>query len=280
MWIDDGIMAELEPILEQIRSLIVQHAPADMLKEALPFALICLVAGTALSVLGAKLARFALTCGFVLLGGAGGIFVARHTGYPQPLCGLAGALMLGVIGFQTFRLWVGVAAAIVLSAVALGAFGYKQVTPHYTEFHQMAAQADSSGESFALPTPQEQQAYLDRTPEQWMGEFRDFVSQRDANLEPKGRALGLAALVTGLCLGLLAIRTALILSTSLVGTSMVSVAIATVLTGSIEGSLNALEKHPILVGVGVGAFFFTSLIVQTLLTRKAPTEEPKAAAKA
>lgn len=66
---------EIASILEQARLFVLQHAPADVLKEAVPFAIICLLAGIGLSVLGAKLARFGIACAFVLLGGYAGAYL-------------------------------------------------------------------------------------------------------------------------------------------------------------------------------------------------------------
>ncbi len=272
-------MTGIESILEQIRLFAVQHAPSEMLTDAVPFALICLVAGTGLSVLGAKLSRFGLTCGFVLLGGAAGAFAGRGLGFPVPVCGLGGALMGGVIGYQTFRLWVGLAAALVFSAVALGLFGYKQIVPHVPEFNQMVAVPAAGGSSFELPSPEQQQAYRDRTPRQWVEEFWSFVGQKDASVPREGRALALAALLTGLCLGVMAVRTALILSTSLLGTGLVATSLATFLTNSVPASCSAVQQHPIAIGIGVGAFFVASVVVQTLLTRKAPSGEAESAGK-
>ena len=55
------------------------------------------------------------------------------------ICGLVGALMIGIIGYQTFRLWVGLGAAMVLSTVALSLFGYQKIVPHMAEFDQTAS---------------------------------------------------------------------------------------------------------------------------------------------
>jgi hydrogenase-4 membrane subunit HyfE len=38
-------------------------------------------------------------------------------------------------------------------------------------------------------------------------------------------------------------------------------------------SYQSLHERPTLLGVGIGAFLLTSLIVQTLLTRKAPSKK-------
>ena len=128
-------MMDIQSFLERARQLAVQHAPSDVLQDAVPFALVCLVAGIGLSVLGAKLSRFGLTAALAVGGGVVGLFVAKETGYPAPVCGLVGSLMAGVVAFMTFRLWVGVVAAVVFSSAALGVFGYQRLRPHLAEFN-------------------------------------------------------------------------------------------------------------------------------------------------
>ena len=62
-------MNEVASVLEQLRVFFVQHAPTSMPTGSVPVAVVCLVGGIVLSVLGAKFARFGLTTAFVLLGG-------------------------------------------------------------------------------------------------------------------------------------------------------------------------------------------------------------------
>lgn len=271
---------EIAIILEQVRQLFDQHAPAELLKEAIPFGILCLVGGIGLSVLGAKLSRFALTCGFAVLGGYIGVFFARETGFPQPVCGLVGAALVALIGYQTFKIWVGIAAALVLSSVALGVFSYQRVLPHVGEFDQaITASVTESPSSFDLPTPEQQKMYRERGAKEWAKEFWAFVRQKDTDVERNGRALALGAMLTGLCLGVMAVRWALILSTSLFGTLLVTTSIATLLTHAAPGSYEALHRNPGMVGIGVGAFLVSSLILQTLLTRKAPAAKAESPAK-
>jgi hypothetical protein len=271
---------EVSTIIEQVRTAFVQHAPAEMLQQALPFGILCLVLGVGLSVLGAKISRFGMTCGFAVLGGYIGVFVARETGFPQPVCGLVGAVMVALVGYQTFKLWVGVVAALVLSSVALGVFGYQRVVPHVNEFEHGAqvATMEPAG-SFVLPTPEEQEAYRQRGPREWAAEFWAFLRTKDASIERNGRALAVTAALTGLCLGVLAVRWALILATSLIGTLLVTTSMATLLTHAAPRSYETLQHNPGLVGIGVGAFLVTSLILQTLLTRKAPASRAESSTK-
>ncbi len=276
-------MTGIQSILEQVRLLLVQHAPAEALQKAVPFAIVCVVAGVGLSVFGAKMSRFGITGAFAILGGLCGAFVGRETGFPAVVCGLIGSAMSGVIGYQTFRVWVAVGAAVVLSLVSLGAFGYQRVLPHMAEFQSTfgpppAAVADA-GDSFTLPSPEAQQAYRERSPQQWADELWTFVSKKDARIEHSGKGLAVAALIAGLFVGVLAVRPTLILSTSLVGTGLVTAGMATFLTHFSPQSYEALQHHPGPVGIGLGAFLVTSLVLQTLLTRNAPKPESESKSK-
>jgi hypothetical protein len=267
-------------ILEQARLFVVQHAPANVLEGALPIGIVCLVCGIGLSVLGAKLGRFGITSAFALLGGLLGSYFARETGFPTLVCGLVGAMMVALIGYQTFRFWVGLLVAAVLSSVVLGVFGYQRVAPYWTEFEQVnPAPAIAASGSFAVPSLEGQQAYRERSLQQWAGEFWAYATERDGGLERSGKTLALGAMVTGLFLGVLAVRWALILATALVGTALVTTAITTLLTHSVPGSYEAFQRNPALFGVGVGAFLVSSLILQTMLTRTAPRDKTKSPAK-
>ncbi len=273
-------MNEVETILEQARLFLVEHAPTDFLRGAVPAALVFLVAGIGLSVLGAKLARFGITSAFVALGGVLGARFGQEMGFHPFICVLGGGFLIGVIAYQTFRLWVGVGAAIVFSSLVLGTFGYQRVVPYVAEFHQVAQQpAIQSPITMKVPTPLEQQAYRERTPRQWAEEFWAFVTARDANVARNTKALATVALLTGLCMGIVAVRWALILATSLVGTVLVTTAAATLLTRSVPESYQAFQNNPSLVGVGVGGFLVTSLILQTMLSRRSPSAKGESAGK-
>lgn len=263
-------MDQFTTIFEHTKQFATQHAPAQALSNAIPLAIIFLVAGIGLSVLGAKLARLGMTFGWIILGAFGGAWVARESGFSMPLCVGAGAIAVGIIGHQTYRLWVGLAAAVVISAATLGAFGYQNVMPHVSEFEQQITLTTSaSPDPFVIPTPEQQQAYAQRTPREWFQEFWGHVVQHDPGVRQKGLALGLATFAAALCIGLLAARLALILSTSLIGTALVTTGMFTLIAHfTHDRAFQALENHPTLVGLAVGAFLVTSVILQTLLTRR------------
>ena len=269
-------MTEIQTIIEQARLFIVQHAPPGLLGEAVPAAILTLLAGITVAVLGAKLSRPTLTVACAVAGGFVGGYIGRQTTLPTPVCVGFGALMLAVIGYQAFRLWVGLAAAVVFSGLALGTFGYVRVLPHVAAFENGSAPAPiAEGESFVVLTPAEQASYVHPQPEEWVRSCWSYVAQQDASIPKTGRALGLVALVTGLCFGLVASRWALILSTSLVGTVLVVSAIAELLSQfAPEESYQALHQRPLVAAIAAGAFLLGSLVLQTLLTRPPHAGKP------
>jgi hypothetical protein len=276
-------MNDLTPIFEQARLFVDQHLPANVQAGAIAIPIFFLAAGIGLSVLGAKLSRFGFASAFIALGALGGYYFSRVSGIPAPICALVGAGMIGAIGHLTFRLWVGVAVAAVASSLVLAAFGYQRVVPHVAEFeqqNQMLTWSPVTGAAaFDLPTPQEQQAYRERTPQMWAEEFWAYVTAEDVNVQRHGKSLAMAALVTGLFLGVVAMRWALILATSLVGTAMVTTGAVTLFARFAPGSYQSFLNHPGVVGMGVGALLVTSLALQTMLTRKPPPDEAAVPAK-
>jgi len=274
-----NVMDQIGSIVEQTRLFVVQHAPSDVLREAVPAGIVFLIAGIGLSVLGAKLSRPGITLAWGIFGAFVGAYVARLSGFPTVVCAAVGALMVGLIGYQTFRLWIGVAAALVFSSATLGVFGYQKVIPHVGEFERAIVLPSATvGGEFVLPTAEQQQAYRDPSPREWFQQFWSYVTQQDATVSPNSRALGIAALITGLCVGILATRWALIVATSLVGTAMVATGAATLMSHISGGeSIHALQKHPALMGVAVGGFLLTSIVLQAMLTRSGPKTEVKPA---
>ncbi len=280
-------MDELANILDQTRQYVVgqlEGGSAAWLTNQVVAGLVVLLLGVGLSVLGAKFARAGLTTGFVVFGGSVGLWFSNLTGqaFAPLICVLTGALLFGIIGFQTFKLWIGVGAAIVFSSVAMGAFGYNQLLPHVVEYQETASVVDRTPEgttNFVVPTVTEQKDYLLRDPRVWASNFWNFLTDRDIATANNARALAIVALLTGLCMGLIAVRWALIIATSIVGTSMVTTGLATLMTHSVPDTYQAFNKNPVLLGVVVGGFLVTSLVLQTLLSRKGSSDKAEPADK-
>lgn len=265
-------------ILEQARLFVEQHAPSDWLREAIPFGIICLTVGIGLSVLGAKLSRFGFAFAFSLLGAWVGVYCADQIGFSRPVFGFVGAGMLALIAFQTFRLWVGVMAALVFASTAVGIFGYQRVVPHVDDFRQTVVVSEPVGAgSFGLPTPSQQQNYLHPSPQQWIADLWTFVTQRDASAAGTGRAIVIGSLLTGLCLGVVAVRWAMILSTAVLGTALITTASTTLLMSLSPSTYQALQQRPVVGGAAIGALLVASLVLQTMLTRQPKSEsaEPR-----
>jgi hypothetical protein len=264
-------MTEFSTLIEQTRTFATQHGPSEMLTQTVPLAILLLVGGCGMSVLGAKLSRVAATLGFAIAGGAGGYYFSLSSGYPVPVCIGAGALLFGVIGHQTLRFWVGVLTAGVLTAVSLGVFGYQRVAPYIAEFEQEQTITSQDGSfTFTVPTPEEQAAYRQRDPGVWAREFWDYAKQRDPALQQSARTIGIITVLTGLCLGVVAMRWALIISTAMLGTGLVTAGVATLIAHYWpEQGYQALEARPAVFGAVVGGFLVSSLIVQTALTKPA-----------
>lgn len=265
-------MTDFGITLDQIRQLLAQHIDPSTVSKAVPIAGGLLLIGLLISVFGAKFARLGITSVFVLAGIMAGRDFGIDCGFQPLLCGLIGAVALGVISFLTFRLWVGLVTGLVCASVALGAFSYQRVLPHAREFNPTPmAQRDASASSasFSLPSPDAQNEYLGRSPSQYFGELRDFVSQRDNRAERDGRVIGVIALLGGTLLGVLAVRFTSILATSVLGTFLVASATISLLANWMPTTYQSVGQHPTMAGVGLGACLVTSLIIQYLLTRKA-----------
>lgn len=272
-------MDELANILDQTRQYAVgqlEGGSSEWLTNQFVAGIATLLLGIGLSVFGAKFARAGLTTAFVVLGGSLGMWFSDLTGFAPLICVLTGGLLVGVIGFQTFKLWIGVGAAIVFSSIAMGAFGYNQLLPHVVEYQKTASLVEQTPEGtthFTVPSLTEQNDYRIRDPRIWARDFWTFLTDRDLSAANNARALGIVALLTGLCMGLIAVRWALILATSLVGTSMVTTGLATLMTHSVPDTYQAFNKSPVMVGVAVGGFLLTSLVLQTLLSRKGSSDK-------
>lgn len=278
-------MAELETVFQQVRTFVVDHTPEAVMDQTVGIAIAILGGGILVSVFGAKLARFGMAGVWGVVGGFGGAFFASRVGYPAILCVSAGILALATVGYQTYKFWVGALTGVVLCTAVLGVFGYNKVLPHLPEFEQPQLAAvdssvvDGSDETvaFSIPTPEAQQAYAAPEPTQWASDFWGFVSAREPGVERNAWALGILALVSGLCAGVLATRTAAIVATSMVGTGMVTSSAGALFTRfAPDASYQALHGHPGLMGMVAGAFLVSSLIVQTMITRNPKAAKAKA----
>ena len=90
-------MNDLAPILQQARAFIEHNVPVEMLQRTVALSILALIIGIGLSVLGAKMAKPALTTALALVGAAFGVAFTQLAGYscmPGPVVG--GAVVDGV----------------------------------------------------------------------------------------------------------------------------------------------------------------------------------------
>ncbi len=272
-------MEQLLPVVDQIRNYIGIEVPV-VSDNAVLSAIAVLLLGVGISVFGAKLAKPGIIMLLSAAGGMIGVIFGREAGVQPAVCGLVSSAMFATVGFLTFRLWVGVLTAVVATMVVLGGLGYQRVAPHVGEF-QTQVQAEApyiaaqqvSDSANATAT----NGSLGLDPTQWVQRFWLFVTQRDAGIQVTAKLIALAAMTIGLFVGVVAVRWMLILSTSIAGTMLVATGVTAILSQLMVGAYQSLLSKPAMLGMGAGGFLVSSLIMQTLLTRKAPEAEDKKA---
>lgn len=268
-------MNEMSTLIERLAANLAQQLPPDTLTRVVPAAVVLLIAGIGLSVLGAKLARPGFTLLFAGLGATFGAVFGREGGYSVPLCAMVSAAMMATVAHLTFRIWAGVATALALAVVALGAFGYRNVAPHVSDFESVyaapAIQATLAGD--AVDTEGTSPVF-DKYASEWVQQFWSYIKQEHSNVALNGRLLVAAALAAGLFVGVLLVRPMLILTTSLFGTAFVVSGIMTLLGQLVPSAYQSVENNAGIMGMGIGGFFVTSVILQTLLTRRAAAAAP------
>ena len=263
-------MNNFAQLVEQARLYTLQWLPADVALSVVPTALVMLVLGIGVAVLGAKLARFTITSVFILAGAGTGYLFSHAYQFPPLICMLTAALFVGLIGHLAFRFWVGLGLSVVLAGLVVGGFSYARLAPHVTTFEQQVVKV-SDGQG-ALPLAGESKADSVMAPRQWFSRFTAFVQERDADAERVGSALAALALMTGLLIGLVAARLALIVSTSALGTFLALGGTGALFSHFGSADYRLGSSHPVVVGLAVGAFFATSLFLQTWMTRKPKKE--------
>jgi hypothetical protein len=260
---------QLTQFLDQVQRLWETHVPPEYQVPVLPVAVGSLLLGIGLSVLGAKLARVGVTLGFVAVGVllASALAPIIHT--PVIAVVLIGALLAGGIGYALFRLWVGLAAAAFFAAIAVGTYGSQVVVPRFIEYDP----AYKFNGTFTLPDKAEGDTTSDRVLsdlQTWADDFWLYVQSREVDVNKRIWGMGLGAALIGLVLGMLLPRFTLIVATSMVGTLMVMSGLAG-LAAQLHVDLPAAAgQHGRILAVAGIVFLGASLLLQMLLTRKAP----------
>lgn len=275
-------MDDITQLGEQARMFFAHHVPTEVsmpLFIAMPIGLI--VVGLGLSVLGAKMAKPALAVAFTLAGVVGGgLVLGAATGVAPGIGMLIGGLVCGVTGYMLHRLWVGLAAAVLLSSLAGVGYGAQSLLPalqsYDVDFPHMAA-ADT--DNFTVPETDREAKVFSTEFKQWVDDsgdwgrgFWEHASAGDTRLTRYLPMIAIGAGLVGLVLGLLVPRFMMISLTSVMGVAFMTSGSAA-LTQQFEPVLyQSALGHPRAMGMACGALLLGSLILQTLLTR---SDKPK-----
>ena len=250
--------------------------PAEYAAPVLPVAVGMLVVGVVLSVLGAKLARFGIAAGFVLAGVAAASVIAPHVNWPFVAVVVLGIVIGWAFGHLLFRLWVGLGAAALCMALALGVFGSQVVLPHFLEYDP----TPSFDGTFSLPDPVAPDLNIDNpdSVEQALAgvheraeDFWLYVQSQEVDVNRHIALVGLVAGVIGLLVGSLLPRLTLIVGSSVMGTSLVMSGLAGLAARVFNIDLTrASTDHGGAILASSLVFLVASLVLQSLLTRSAP----------
>jgi hypothetical protein len=262
-------MDQLAQYAQQIADLLRQHAPNGTLPPVAPTAIVALIFGVGICVLGAKLARWLITVAFAVGGLAAGLRLGGYFGVAPMYSSLVGAAMLGAVGFMMHRLWVGLFTGAFLASVAFGVLSTQVALPHLSEFEaqQRAAIAQTEVTQFEPgPVGDAVQAGWDRLID-YGKDFFQFVSSKHPAVEKWGPVSIIVAAGFGLLMGIFLCRSTLILFTAAFGTSLIGSGM-TMLGGQFEiDMLKLFQERPGMSALALGAFFVFSVVLQTMLTR-------------
>lgn len=272
-------MMDMSLLVQEVETFVQQYVSPEVLSQAGMAALLALIAGIAISVLGAKLARFVLTSACVVAGAALGLnVIARDTGFNPALCMVVAAALIGGAGYLCYRLWIGFAMAALLSAAALGTFSVERVLPYVAAVQSdptlISAQV-TPGVELTIPTLPD--ADTTSTASEALREYWTYAKVQDATLQPHARSLAVVASVAGLLIGMALVRFSTILFTSVVGTLLVGTGITGLISALQPGFYRTAVEHPAIGGATLGLCFLFSVILQTRLTRTPPPAPAKAA---
>ncbi len=277
-------MSDYLTVFDHVRGLAEQHLPHEAMPSVLAIAIVLAGGGILLSVLGARLAKGALTFAFLIGGGLAAAGVARHLGWggrEAALLVAGGVVVSGLLGYFVFRLWVGVVVAVLLATVGSIAFNQARILPALKSFdHAAYVASGAGGERFALLDPAVQADYAKPTPQRWVRDFVNDLTTRDPGVR---RSVGVAAVcwgAVGLLLGALLTRFTLITLTSAIGTAAFAGGAALLAANLRPDDYARATAQPLPIAIGVGACFVAALVLQTLMTRRAPAAKPAAPATA
>ncbi|GJM26384.1 MAG: hypothetical protein DHS20C16_27990 [Phycisphaerae bacterium] len=269
-------MNEMTNYISTLFDVFKQHLPSEVIATQFPAAIVAILMGVGVCVLGAKLARWFITIIFASAGMVCGLGLGKALGFSSPISALGGGLALGAVGFSLHRFWVGLMAAAFLSSVALGVVSSQSAFPRLSEFNDLEqkSQIVTEVQDFQLgPSENALQSGWDKL-DAYGDRFWEYLNKQDSSLKLKVVGWGVGAGLVGLLLGLLLSRITLIVFTAAFGTLLISSGVYVLGNGMGMDMLQATRDRPAMSGLAILSFFVVSVALQTALTRKeAPASE-------
>lgn len=258
---------------------VVQHlVPASALPPALPTAIVTLIFGVGICVLGAKLARWFTTVLIAVAGLMGGLWLSQRLGFSAPLSALIGALLLGGAAYVFHRLLVGLFTGAFLATVAFSVLSAETVIPHLVEFDKtnsppMVVTVEDFHPGPSVVRPDAFAAGWDQARD-YAQRFGEYLVAQEPNIKRNAALYVIGAGLLGVAMGLFLCRLTLILFTAAAGTSLIGSGLAVL--GAYLGMdvTAACQSRPEMSAIALAAFFIVSVVLQAVLTRPEPGTAP------
>jgi len=270
-------MDQLAHYAEQLSEIIRQHIPGNLMPGTLPAAaIVILVFGVGISVLGAKLARWLITVAFAVGGLIGGMKLGGFADLSPIATAMIGAAAFGAVGFVMHRLWVGMFTGLFLASVAFGVLSTQMVLPHLDGFaeQQRAARIAMVQTEVTEFEPGQVGDAVHASSERLVDvgkSFTNYVMERQPSLRKYGVITVIAFGAFGLLLGMFLCRLTLILFTAAFGTSLIATGMAMLGKDVHVDMLQLCQDRPEMSALALVAFFLFSVVLQTMLTRREPS---------
>ena len=262
---------------EQLVSLVRHYVPAEAIPPAFMTAVIALMFGIVLCVLGAKLSRWFLALTLAVGGLIAGMSLGHGLGLSAPMFALFGALLAGGAGYRFYRILVGLFTGMFLATTAFSVLSAQTIVPRLVEFDRTERAPIVVVEDFH-PGPdfgqsQVASASWDRLDE-YAQQFWSYLIEREPNVEKYAVGCVFAAGLLGVLMGVFLSRLTLILFTAAFGTSLIGTGL--LLLGSHLGMdlYETSQNRPEMSLAALGSFFIVSIVLQTMLTRPEPAPAP------
>lgn len=272
-------MDAVSQFLDRAQLLVQNHVPQEVSVPVMTATAIGLIViGLGSAVLGAKLARGVLITSFVVMGLMAGVAVGHRVDAPEIVAGLVGAGIGGAMGYFLHRLWVGIAAGVLMSMLVTGTYGAYHLVPHLDAYEQShgAIPAVTDGH-FTTPDPQTQEARLNPQFTDWSKGFWNYVNEKAPQVTRNLEIITPALACLGVLMGLVAVRLTLVLMTSVAGIVLLTSGLAALVHQFRPELYETTMQHPEAIGAAFGVFLIGSLVLQTLLTRPAKAKAAPAA---